>query len=112
MILLVILMICLIAGVLIGLQLPITIPMIYVQYMSIGILAALDSVLGGFRAYLEGNYENVVFLTGFLTNALLASGLAYLGDRLGVELYLAAIVAFGVRVFDNLAIIRRDLLKK
>lgn len=107
-----ILAICLALGIFIGLQLPIVIPIIYVQYMSIGILAALDSVLGGLRAHLEGNYENIVFLTGFITNAILASGLAYLGDRLGVELYLAAIVAFGVRVFDNMAIIRRDLLKK
>ena len=100
------------AGIVIGLHIPVEIPLIYVQYMSIGILAALDSVLGGLRAHLEGNYENIVFITGFASNALLASGLAYMGDRLGVELYLAAIVAFGVRVFDNLAIIRRDLLKK
>ncbi len=107
-----ILVFCLVLGIIIGLQIPIAIPIIYVQYMSIGILAALDSVLGGFRAHLEGNYDNVIFLTGFVTNVLLAAGLAYLGDRLGVELYLAAIVAFGVRVFNNMAIIRRDLLKK
>ena len=107
-----ILVFCLVLGIFVGLQLPVAIPIIYVQYMSIGILAALDSVFGGFRAHLEGHYDNVVFLTGFVTNALLAAGLAYLGDRLGVELYLAAIVAFGVRVFNNIAIIRRDLLKK
>ncbi len=112
MIMLLIMVVFLGAGIVIGLHIPLEIPMIYVQYMSIGILAALDSVLGGLRAHLEGNYENIVFITGFAVNALLASGLAYMGDRLGVELYLAAIVAFGVRVFDNLAIIRRDLLKK
>ena len=45
------------------------------------------------------------------TWALLAAGLTFLGDRLGVELYYAAIVAFGVRLFNNLARIRRHLLE-
>ncbi|MDA8229457.1 MAG: small basic family protein, partial [Desulfitobacterium hafniense] len=38
--------------------------------------------------------------------------LAYVGDRIGVDLYLAAVVAFGVRLFQNLAIIRRHFLRK
>jgi small basic protein len=36
--------------------------------------------------------------------------LTYVGDMLGVELYYAALVTFGVRIFENLAIIRRDLI--
>jgi hypothetical protein len=48
----------------------------------------------------------------FFSNALLAAGLAFVGERLGIDLYLAAVVAFGVRLFQNLAIIRRHLLKK
>ena len=82
------------------------------KYMSIAVLAALDSVFGGIRAYMEDGFDNTIFITGFVTNALLAAGLAYLGDRLGVELYLAAVIVFGVRLFQNLAIIRRYLLKK
>jgi len=42
--------------------------------------------------------------------AILAGSLTFLGDRLGVELYYAAVVAFGVRLFNNLAIIRRRIL--
>jgi len=61
---------------------------------------------------MEDGFDNTIFITGFVTNALLAAGLAYLGDRLGVELYLAAVIVFGVRLFQNLAIIRRYLLKK
>jgi small basic protein len=49
-------------------------------------------------------------MTGLLANALLAGLLTFIGDRLGVELYLAAIVAFGVRLFDNLARIRRRFI--
>lgn len=103
---------CLLFGIFIGLQMPVFIPFMYAKYMSIAILAALDSVFGGIRAYMEDVFDNVVFVSGFFINIVLAAGLAYLGDRLGVELYLAAVVAFGVRIFQNLAIIRRYLLKK
>lgn len=103
---------CLILGIFIGFQLPVFIPYLYASYLSIALLAVLDSVFGGIRAYMEDVFDSVVFLSGFITNALLAAGLAYLGDRLGVQLYLAAVVAFGVRIFQNLAIIRRYLLKR
>jgi small basic protein len=43
---------------------------------------------------------------------LAAAGLAYIGDRVGVDLYLAAIVAFGARAFQNISIIRRHWLEK
>ena len=102
---------CLLLGLFIGFQIPVFLPVVYSKYMSIAILAALDSVFGGIRAYMEDVFDNVVFVSGFFVNILLAAGLAYLGDRLGVELYLAAVVAFGVRIFQNLAIIRRYLLK-
>ncbi|MCR4401114.1 MAG: small basic family protein [Syntrophomonadaceae bacterium] len=104
--------ICLALGVYLGLQMPVVLPFIYAKYMSIAILAALDSVFGGLRAYMENVYDNLVFVSGFFVNILLAAGLAYLGDRLSVELYLAAVVAFGVRIFQNLAILRRYLLRK
>lgn len=103
---------CLALGIFIGFQLPIFIPVVFAKYMSIAILAILDSVFGGIRAYMESVFDTEIFLSGFITNALLAAGLAYLGDRLGVELYLAAVVAFGVRLFQNLAIIRRYLFRK
>jgi small basic protein len=103
---------CLLIGLLIGFQLPILLPAVYVKYMSIGVLAALDSVFGGIRGYMEDAFDNTIFISGFITNSLMAAGLAYLGDRLGLDLYLAAVVVFGVRVFQNLGIIRRYLLKK
>lgn len=103
---------CLLLGLLIGFQMPVVLPLVFAKYMSIAVLAALDSVFGGIRAYMEDGFDNTIFITGFVTNALLAAGLAYLGDRLGVELYLAAVIVFGVRLFQNIAIIRRYLLKK
>ncbi len=103
---------CLIVGLFIGLKMPFLMPLVFAKYMSIAVLAALDSVFGGIRGYMEDGFDNVIFLSGFIVNTLLAAGLAYLGDRLGVELYLAAVVVFGVRIFQNLGVIRRYLLKK
>jgi small basic protein len=102
----------LLIGLILGAALSLTIPAQYSRYTAMAILAALDSVLGAVRAELDGEFDNRVFLTGFFANIILAGGLTYLGDRLGVELYMAAIVAFGVRMFNNLAMIRRQLLKR
>jgi small basic protein len=103
---------CLLIGLTIGFQMPFMLPMVFAKYMSIAILAALDSVFGGIRAYMEDGFDNTIFVSGFFVNTFLAAGLAYVGDKLGVELYLAAVVVFGVRIFQNLAIIRRYLVKK
>lgn len=100
----------LLLGLGIGAVFSLSIPAEYSRYAAMAILAALDSVLGAARAELDGEFDNRIFLSGFFVNIFLAGGLTYLGDRLGVELYIAAIVAFGVRLFNNLAIIRRRLL--
>jgi small basic protein len=102
----------LVIGIAVGLKVPLVFPQAYGKYMGLAVLAALDSVFGGVRASMEERFDNVIFLSGFFSNALLAAGLVFIGDRLGVELYTAAIVAFGVRLFQNLGIIRRYLLKK
>ena len=102
----------LLVGLLIGFSIPVLFPVVFAKYMSIAVLAALDSVFVGIRAYMEDGFDNTIFISGFIVNTILAAGLAYLGDRLGVELYLAAVVVFGARIFQNLGIIRRYLLKK
>lgn len=102
----------LILGILIGLNVPLMFPLTYAKYMSVAVLAILDSVLGGIRSAMEDTFDQTIFISGFFSNALLAAGLAFLGERLGIDLYLAAVVAFGVRLFQNLAMIRRHLLKK
>ncbi|CQR71311.1 hypothetical protein SOV_16730 [Sporomusa ovata DSM 2662] len=102
----------LIIGVLIGIFFPITVPVEYAKFLSVALLASLDSVFGGLRAGSEEKFDNTIFITGFFTNALLAAGLVYIGDRLGIDLYYVALLAFGLRIFQNLAIIRRYFLKK
>ncbi len=103
-------LLALVIGLVIGLQFSFTIPTEYAHFTAVGILAALDAVLGAVRAELNQAYDNRVFITGLLSNIALAVALTYLGDRLGVDLTIAAVVAFGVRMFDNVAIIRRHFL--
>ncbi|MCX7843592.1 MAG: small basic family protein [Clostridia bacterium] len=102
----------LIIGILIGTFIPYNIPYQYSNYVAVALLAALDSVFGGVAATLQGKFDLKVFLSGFFGNALLAAGLAYIGDKLGIQIHLAAIFAFGNRLFLNFAIIRRLLLNK
>lgn len=102
----------LVLGVALGLLSDLQIPQIYSNYLSIAILAALDSLFGGMRASLQQVYDDKIFITGFFFNISLAIGLAFLGVHLGLDLYLAAIIAFGVRLFQNIAVIRRILLTK
>ena len=99
-------------GAIIGSAISFEIPLVYVKYMSVAVLASLDSVFGGVKAILEDKFDGTILLTGFFTNTLLAALLAYLGDRLGVDLHMAAVFAFGVRLFQNLADIRHHLLGK
>ncbi|MFS0688177.1 small basic family protein [Sporosarcina sp. Marseille-Q4943] len=102
----------LILGVSLGLLTDLQIPQIYSNYLSIAVLAALDTLFGGIRAHLQQIYDDKVFISGFFFNIVLAAGLAFLGVHLGVDLYLAAVFAFGVRLFQNIAVIRRILLTK
>src|SRR2546423_3417086 len=91
----------LVAGVLLGLALKLNLPVDLARYTAVGILAALDSLLGALRAELEGHFDTRIFLSGFYTNALLAAGLAFLGDPLGIDLDLVALIAFGWRIFPK-----------
>jgi small basic protein len=82
-------------------------PADYASYLSLATLAGLDSIFGGIRAGLEGKFHHDIFLSGFIANTLLAVGLAYLGDQMDLDLFLAAVVALGGRIFLNLSLIRR-----
>lgn len=84
----------------------------YSPYLSLAALAGLDTALGGIRAGIDGEFKDDIFVSGFVLNTLMAAGLAWLGDKIGVDLFLAAVVAIGTRVFLNVSIIRRHFLEK
>jgi small basic protein len=97
-------------GIALGLVLNVNVSPDLARYSAVAILAGLDSVLGAIRAELDAHYDNRIFLSGFVTNALVAVALTFVGDRLGIDLYLVALFAFGLRIFQNVALIRRHFL--
>ena len=100
-----------ILGALIGMNAPM-ISYTYSSYLAIAVIAALDSVFGGINSVINKNFDLKIFVTGFFGNAVLAILLTILGQKLNVDIYLAAIVVFVGRMFINLAMIRRDYVDK
>jgi small basic protein len=100
----------LLLGVLAGLVLGVDVSYELSRYSAVAILAALDSVVGAIRAELDGVYDNRIFISGFVVNAVVAVVLVFIGDRLGLDLYLVALITFGIRIFNNVALIRRHVL--
>lgn len=108
--------VALIIGLLLGLYMamPLT-PLLtkFSNYVGLAVLAGFDAIVGGVRAALQGNFDEGIFLSGFFVNMLMASLLTYVGNQvLGVDLSVAVVVAFGLRIFNNLAVIRRILLDR
>ena len=106
-----IVIVSLVIGLLIGYNSPIVIPLAYTKLFSVALVAALDAAFGGLRAAVAERFDKHVFVTGVFSNTLLAAALVFIGDRLGIDLYYVALLAFGFRIFKNLAILRRYLLK-
>lgn len=98
-------------GALVGINIP-TISYTYSSYLAIAIIAALDSVFGGISGTLKGEFDFKVFISGFFCNSILSILLTYLGNKLNVDIYLAAIVVFVGRMFLNLTIIRKYYIEK
>jgi small basic protein len=99
----------LLLGILLGVLFAGAVPPAVAPYSALAVLVALDSVVGAARAEVEQRYTHRELLLGLVTSAGLAAGLTYLGDHLGIELHLAAVVALGLRTFHNAAHIRRLL---
>lgn len=81
-------------------------------YLSVAALAGLDTVFGGIRAGIEGRFQNDIFASGLFFNTLLAAALTWLGDHLGINLALVAVLVLGARIFNNLSLMRRFYLNK
>ena len=108
-------MIAIIFGCILGAIIGINAPMIsytYSTYLAIAIIAALDSVFGGITSVIKKNFDLKIFITGFFGNAILSILLTILGEKLNLDIYLAAIIVFVGRMFTNFAIIRRYYIDK
>ncbi len=102
----------LIIGVILGVAFNISFPAKLSPYISVAIFACIDSIFGAIRATLNKNFRADIFVSGFFGNAFLAAFMVYLGDRLGLPVYIAALFVFGQRIFNNFAAIRRLLMDR
>jgi small basic protein len=100
-------------GIALGVFLEPTVPVALQPYLPIAVVAALDAVFGGIRAKLDGVFDDKQFVISFIFNVLVAAFIVYLGDQLGVggQLSTGVVVVLGVRIFGNVAAIRRHLFR-
>ena len=101
----------LVLGIIAGLFFDLTVPSSLQPYLPIAVVAALDAVFGGIRAYLDGIFDDKVFVVSFVSNVVIAAAIVYLGDQLGVgaQLTTGVVVVLGIRIFSNVAAIRRHV---
>ncbi len=100
-------LIAVLVGILMGLLIPYNLSPSMLSYVAVALIAALDSVLGGLLANLHKNFNINVFMIGLVSNAILGIFLTFIGNILGISLSFAVIIVFGVRMFNNMATIRR-----
>jgi small basic protein len=103
----------LLAGLAVGLFLDPSVPVWLQPYLPIAVIAALDAVFGAIRAILDGIFNDKVFVVSFLSNVVVAAFIVFLGDQLGVgsQLSTGVVVVLGVRIFSNVASIRRHIFR-
>ena len=101
----------LVVGVVLGLIFRPDVPVSLEPYLPIAVVAALDAVFGALRAFLDGIFDDKVFVVSFVSNVVIAAGIVWMGDKLGVggQLSTGVIVVLGIRIFSNVAAIRRHL---
>lgn len=100
-------------GIIMGLNISYTIPPEYIKYTAVIIIVILDSLFGAIKAETttKEEYNQTIFITGLIFNAILALGITLLGEKLGLDLYLAVTVVFIFRIFSNLGSTRRSIIE-
>ena len=97
-------------GVIVGLD--VEIPYMYSKYIAVAILACLDSVFGAYTANLDNKFNIKIFISGFFGNAIISILLVFIGEKLDVDIYLAAVIVFTTRLLNNFTILRRTYVDK
>lgn len=94
----------------------------FTRYTAVAIVAGLDTLIGGFRAWLTDSFDSAIFTSGFVVNIFLALGLVGLGEYMGLEtgfgdsrisvMMIAAVVVFSARILNNLTTLRRLMIER
>ncbi|MCC7197566.1 DUF1290 domain-containing protein [Candidatus Peregrinibacteria bacterium] len=99
-------------GILLGLTINYPIPFELTKYTAVVIMGILDSLFGAIRAEVtKDQFNAAIFITGLLFNIILSFAITLLGDKLGLDLYIAATFVFTFRIFSNVGITRRAVIQ-
>ncbi len=98
-------------GIACGMWVPV-IPYEFAKYSAIAIMACLDSILGATNVLLKDKFDIKIFVSGFFVNSIIAMVLTLIGEKLEVNIFLAAILVFVYRIFNNFSSIRRELIER
>ena len=91
----------LIFGIVVGVLIDPTVPTWLQPFLPVAVVAGLDALLGAGRAWLEGTFQDRVFVMSFFWNVVVA----------GSAMTTAVVVVLGIRIFSNTASIRRLIFK-
>ena len=101
-----------IIGIILGLGLNFPIPLELTKYSAVIIMGILDALFGAIRAEITNDrFDAIIFITGLAFNIILSIAITLLGDKLGLDLYLAATFVFTFRIFSNIGTTRRAVLQ-
>jgi len=89
-------------GAVIGLIFGTVLPIVFAKYLSVIAIAAFDSLLLGARNLLENKFNNQLLIIGFIGSALLSCLFVFLGDKTGLDIYLVAMIALAIRIYQTL----------
>lgn len=99
-------------GVLVGLNLDLVYNPEFAVYISLAVLAIVNTIFNLLNENIKGELtivKSVVSLAGDLIFGLL---LGYVGEQLGLPIYLAAVFAFGNNIYKNLMSMINFMLEK
>jgi len=99
-------------GLVIGGFMQFDIPPEYARYSAVAIVGVVDSLFGAIRASVENKYNSSIFLTGLGFNILVGILFSFIGDKLNLDIYLAVLVAFTIRIFSNIGLIKAHTVEK
>ncbi len=100
------------AGLGIGAFLQFDIPPEYTRYTAVAIVGILDSIFGAIKASVEKKFDMLIFVTGLIFNMAIAVLITFFGDKLNLDLYLAILVAFMIRILANIGVIKTATFSK
>ena len=96
-------------GIGIGILFVPEIPVVLQPYLAVLIVVSLDSIFSGVHLLTSGKFKTRFFVGSFLTNALAAAVIAFIGSLVGVgpQMLLALLITFGIRIFRNISKMQR-----